>query len=388
MYSRLGCTLHKVLQFRQLFHRTSTRNARNTGARAPSAPTPHPKGTCLILAAGSALPRAGQAGILWPCVIVTSARIRLMSLVPAWLESHRIPDADFASAYDATPAPLRAHLKTAIAALHALHGETPATTTHTRLPRAGFALTRHSEAAPWALVVVGPQHVAPPRLLGALLPALFDGVADVLVVQLVDGSNPTMPAPLLVALELAGQEQAFALNGEALATLLHQLHATCPAGRVALLGHDTATQHLHHAAIALGLQTWRELTPPRIGVAQGAQADLDLLRWAHPDAEIVTDVATGQPETAPAVPPATAPTVTPDATPDDVVRTGEGQSVHAIPTWDALIGAAHCPVPSSMASLHLDPALAGCWLHPTLPNDFYLVHRAGVAPLLPHGDAT
>lgn len=303
-----------------------------------------------------------------------------MSLVPAWLESHRIPDADFASAYDATPAPLRAHLKTAIAALHALHGETPATTTHTRLPRAGFALTRYCEAAPWALVVVGPHYDAAPRLLGALLPALFDGVADVLVVQLADGANSTMPAPLLVALELAGQEQVFALHGEALATLLHQLHAANPAGRVVLLGHDTNTQHLHHAAMALGLQTWRELAAPCIGVAQGAQVDLDLLRWAHPDADIITDVVPGQHETVPAS--------TPNGTLEGAVHTGADQLPQAMPPLDALIGTAHCPVPAATASLHLDPALAGCWLHPTLPHDFYLVHRAGVAPLLPPGDAT
>lgn len=307
-----------------------------------------------------------------------------MSLVPAWLESHRIPDADFASAYDATPAPLRAHLKTAIAALHALHGETPATTTHTRLPRAGFALTRHCEAAPWALVVVGPHYDAAPRLLGALLPALFDGVADVLVVQLADGANSTMPAPLLVALELAGQEQVFALHGEALATLLHQLHATCPAGRVVLLGHDAATQHLHHAAMALGLQIWREVAAPRIGVAQGAQVDLDLLRWAHPDADIITDVAPGMHETVPA----TTRVAAPDGILGGASRADTGQPLQAMSQLDALIGPAHCPVPAATASLHLDPALAGCWLHPTLPHDFYLVHRAGVAPLLPPGDAT
>ena len=212
-----------------------------------------------------------------------------------------VDDAAFAAAYEATGDVDRAHLKTCIARLHVLYGaaggagagDLRAARTAIRW-RQGFTSLEHSTPCAWALVCVDAAWASAPRLLAAVLPALFAGVGNVAVLR-VGGDGP-WPAPVLAALELAGQEVVADLTADALPALLEALAASGGAagrdgagGRLVSLGEHP--DGISARARSLGVSVWRDGPAPVIGIVEDADAivlsdrlNVPALRAAHPDA--------------------------------------------------------------------------------------------------------
>lgn len=208
---------------------------------------------------------------------------------PAWLDSWRMDDAHAAQAYEQTPAPRRALLKTAIALHVQLWGEAPAEEIRRVASSArGFVHARADRPAAWTLAVVDPAHAAPARLLAALLPAALAGVEAIMVVF--PERQPT--PPLSVALELAGLENVYVLPATAnpgLPDVVRELAARAE-GRMLLF--PTARSRLAEPFMSLRetarrqrIRLWQDRPEPRIAVAGQPGPDAqNLLRWAHGDA--------------------------------------------------------------------------------------------------------
>ena len=155
---------------------------------------------------------------------------------PAWLDALRPDDELAASAYENTPAHLRALLKSAVAFYFHLWGEAPAEETRrVRSSAAGFAWARAESPVSWTLAVLDPAHASPARLLAALRPAVLAGVEPVLIVC---PDHPPLPVQS-VALELAGLENLYVVPtgarsaGPSLSDLVREL-ATRGEGRLLL----------------------------------------------------------------------------------------------------------------------------------------------------------
>lgn len=272
-----------------------------------------------------------------------------------------VDDAAFAAAYEATGPVDRARLKTCIARLHVLHGAAGGPGVGdvregcgvTRW-RQGFASMERATPCAWTVLCVDATWSSGPRLLAALLPALFAGVGGVAVLR--TGGVEPWPAQVLAALELAGQEVAATVDPAALPGLLDTLAAGDAAGggagRLVLLGAHPHGISGH--ARALGVEVWRQASAPAIGVARmpghaaADQVDTAALRAAHPDALFLEVSAT--PRGAP---------VTPLAAVACDPR-------HAF-AW------------LSHAALVLGPGQEWCWMHPGLSSSWFL--RRAVALL-------
>ncbi len=290
-----------------------------------------------------------------------------------------VDDAAFAVAYEATGDAARARLKTCIARLHVLYGAAGGAgagdvregRTATRW-RQGFTSLEHVAPCAWALVCVDAAWASAPRLLAAVLPALFAGVGAVGVLR-VGGSGP-WPAPVLAALELAGQEVVADVAPEALLALLKALGASAGAGgaggttgaggRLLLLGeHPEQTCAL---ARAHGVPVWRDALPPIIGVASHCDSidktdcpDNAVLRAAHPDATFV-DV--------PALP-----------RPTD----GAASSVPLARLSAVACAPAHASAWLNHAGLVLGPGHEWCWMHPGLFTAWFARRAVALLPASP-----
>lgn len=185
---------------------------------------------------------------------------------PQWLEAFRVPDEPRAAAYEGTPAHLRAAIKTALA-LHQVHaGEMDSRTCRDeRFPRRGFRRTATDGPAPFAMVAFPASLRSPARLAAALMPAILAGVP--LTGAFCLGGEPT--PEVLVTLELAGVEDAFALPAADFTRLTREL----PQCRVVLLhGLD---------GDALPGRIWREDALPLFLLPQDTAVDAELLAFAH-----------------------------------------------------------------------------------------------------------
>ena len=200
-----------------------------------------------------------------------------------------LPDWLFAKAADCGPgaygelAPeLRARLKSQIAFLHHCLGESPAWNEQRR-PWLDRVLTRREQPLDWALFGISGDYASGPGLLAALLPAVLAGCANEgreLLVCRLPGSG-VLPLELSAALELLGQEQLFELAAPEFVALAAELNAKSGQsgrGRVVLLG-ETEDRPPVGGHVLPGRVT--------IVVDPDCGADLDLLRWAQPDARIV-----------------------------------------------------------------------------------------------------
>lgn len=144
--------------------------------------------------------------------------------IPAWLEAFRPDDDLYAQAYENTPAPLRALLKTSMAfAFHRRGMKDGDGAYRVDCPRAGFSRREDVRPAAWTLAVTGPGFASPARFLAAAVPAIMAGVPRILAVS----SEPFAPA-VITALELAGLEDSFVLDAEGLASLYEDLRAVSP----------------------------------------------------------------------------------------------------------------------------------------------------------------
>lgn len=292
-----------------------------------------------------------------------------------------VADAAFAAAYEAAGDVDRARLKTCIARLHVLYGAAGGAgagdvregRTATRW-RQGFVSLEHASPCGWTLVCVDAAWVSAPRLLAAVLPALFAGVGSVVVLR-TGGSEP-WPAPVLAALELAGQEMVADAAPEGLPALLEALAAGTgvggtggAGGRLVLLGDHP--DEVCARARSLGIAVWRDGPAPVIGIADGAGAiaqsdrlDVPALRAAHPDATFLDlpAVPSGP------IPPALA-SVTPQSppTPWAAVTTVACASAHA-PAW------------LDHAGLVLGPGHEWCWMHPGLSPGWFTRRAVALLP--------
>lgn len=277
-----------------------------------------------------------------------------------------VDDAAFAAAYEATGDVGRARLKTCIARLHVVYGaaggagggEVRQGSTATRW-RQGFASLEQVAPCAWTLVCVDAAWASAPRLLAALLPALFAGVGSVAVVR-VGGEGP-WPAPVLAALELAGQEVVADAAPVVLPALLDSLAhggAGQGMGRLLLLGEHPDAMFAH--ARALGVPVWRDGPAPIIGVAgispeiaPSDRLDAAALRAAHPDA-VFAEV--------PAAP-----------------------SAHGFQASLAAVacGLDHASVWLGHADLVLGPGHEWCWMHPGLSPAWFARRAVALLPVPP-----
>lgn len=292
-----------------------------------------------------------------------------------------VDDAAFAAAYEATGDVDRARLKTCIARLHVVYGQ--AGLWGTGCPgagdvREGHAVTRWRQgfvsmerATPcaWALVCVDGTWASGPRLLAALLPALFAGVGGVAVLR--TGGAGAWPAQVLAALELAGQEVVADVDPAALPGLLDALTvsggigggAGGRAGRLLLLGQHPEELSVH--ARALGVEVWRDGPVPAIGIVSDASAigsadclDVAALRAAHADATFIDVPAT--PHGAPSTPLA--------------------------PLTAVACSPAHASAWLDHAGLVLGPGHEWCWMHPGLSPAWFTRRAVALLPVPPSRD--
>ena len=166
--------------------------------------------------------------------------------------------------------------KTAIKAALALHqahaGEMDIRTCRDeRFPRRGFRRTATDGPAPFALVAFPASLRSPARLAAALMPAILAGVP--LTGAFCLGGEPT--PEVLVTLELAGVEDAFALPAADFTRLTREL----PQCRVVLL-HGLDEDALPERGDLPG-RIWREDALPLFLLPQDTAADAELLAFAH-----------------------------------------------------------------------------------------------------------
>ena len=215
--------------------------------------------------------------------------------LPDWLEACRPDDELYADAYEGTPAELRALLKTAIA--FCFH-RWPLMEDEAHLERissrSGFRHSEVSRPAGWVIASLGPGFSSPARLLAALVPAVLAGAGPVIVVS----EAPFAPA-ICTALELAGLEDSFLLDGEQIPGLYEDLRALSADGRVvAFPGADgaftEAQKELLHSAALDGLPRLRDLPSPRLLCLHepGSEAEARL-QWLYPDADMLREAAPG-----------------------------------------------------------------------------------------------
>ncbi|MDR1126104.1 MAG: hypothetical protein LBM64_08645 [Deltaproteobacteria bacterium] len=243
---------------------------------------------------------------------------------------------------------LRARLKSQIAFLHHCLGESPAWRER-RQPWLDRSLTRRDDPLDWVLFGIAESYASGPGLLAALLPALLAGCAtagrEVLICRLAESARfdeicqerrPDLPLALSAALELAGQEQLFALSPARFVALYDELAGASRArGRTVLLGEFHNPPDRPCARLPGRV---RLVLDPACG------ADRALLRWAQPGADII------------------------EAGPEESTESG---------SWLALLS--HRPAAYNLApDLRLAPGGEALWLWPELPPSFFRFRRADI----------
>ncbi len=287
-----------------------------------------------------------------------------------------VDDAAFAAAYETTGDVDRARLKTCIARLHVLYGaagglgagDVREGRTATRW-RQGFTSLEYASPCAWTLLCVDASWSSGPRLLAALLPALFAGVGGVAVLRV--GGDGAWPPQVLAALELAGVETAADADPAAVLGLLESLAtsggAGGAAGRLLLLGEHP--DQISAPARAQGVPVWRDALSPVIGVASCGDVisesdcpDRAALRAAHPDATFV-DVPALPESTPHAAPPA---------------------SLAPLPPLSAVACApAHAGGWLAHVGLVLGPGHEWCWMHPGLSPAWFARRSVALLPAPP-----
>jgi hypothetical protein len=277
---------------------------------------------------------------------------------PPWLEGSLLDDQDFAAAYDAVPAEMRAWIKKGLAGVHARFGHVRQQRSLARTEWNGGSRTLElAEPLAWGLVAL-PSVASPARLAAAAAPLLLAGVEEALAV-LPGGGIPSPAA--LAALELSGLESAATLDDKALRRLARHLGETARPGVVLdLRGLDAG---LCAAFRDAGARLWSAPGCAKAGIwsADGVAWDYQALAWAHPDVEFtVLGAAT---EALPAG-----------------FRAAEGG-------LEDLLAAGHdflclppdlAPQGLESAALVVLPGCEGCWLWPDLSPGLFRSNRVAI----------
>ena len=203
--------------------------------------------------------------------------------LPEAFESARIADQIVGYGYENTPAALRAWIKTTLALAQTIWPECSALSEHSEVwTERGFGRTIRTRPAPWVLAVLGPHFAAAPRLASALMCARLAGAHNILAVW--SATAEELPPQLAATLDLAGVEHALALPPGECRTLADELNCVYGRGRVLLFpGGDPLFASRETTPGAL---CWRDVSRPVLGILPEADPDPDVLRRAHPDAEI------------------------------------------------------------------------------------------------------
>lgn len=279
---------------------------------------------------------------------------------PLWIEDRLVDDGRFAAAYDALSDQQRGACKLAIARLEALYGGAAPGRVLQHVETKGTTHVTLREPAPWALFLLGQDFVSPARLLAALMPAVLAGVPNILVCRVRGGVTPaTMPAAILAALELSGQELVADLTPRDARKLVEHVCEHMVKGRILFLGSFLGWDALLLAASRAGHLCRIEHDTPRIAVSPaalpfyGEEADatpdgafwpsFGFIHFAHPDAEIVKLDADA----------------VPGAEEYSCVLCGEEE----VESW--LLS----------APLALTPGEEACWICPDLAPDFFTQTR-------------
>ena len=191
-------------------------------------------------------------------------------------------DARMGEAYESLSPQSRAVLKTCIARMHRIWGESPERAVSLRCPSRNFCLEREDSPADVAVIVCTADYRHPAAYLAALMPAVLAGTRTVLpffvpldeqsrVCEAAPGAGrkplsslerSVLPAaPLLAALELAGVERAYVLDEEAVLRCLRDLRPET--SRLLLLGEKPFGGSLALHAHTSGLEFRSIVRPPR-----------------------------------------------------------------------------------------------------------------------------
>ncbi|MCL1889471.1 MAG: hypothetical protein FWF99_03075 [Desulfovibrionaceae bacterium] len=212
--------------------------------------------------------------------------------LPEWLEQRELDPGP--GAYEELPALFRAALKSQIAMLDKFWPSNPDRLRTRELYQ--FRAWIRIYPKDWAVFLLAPEYASPAGLIAAVLPAVAAGVEKLLICRVCPPGS-VLPAPLSAALELLGQEYLYGLPGLEDAGLLEDLAAQngVETGALALLGSEwTGGEGWLQRARALGL--WFRSVPGRVkilhssGGSASAALDKELLRWLHPQAEIIYPV--------------------------------------------------------------------------------------------------
>ena len=199
---------------------------------------------------------------------------------PTWIDARILPEEVWSRAWEAVGEPLRARLKTCLAALCQIYAPAaPPDLALSRTTRQGLTLCRTARPLDWVLVLFDGQCSAA-QVLAAAAPARLMGVGRVLAGR-VDGAGG-FPAGVLCGLELAGVEEVLDLDpGQAAELAGHLLSGG--SGLVLGVGRsgelDAALRSVPPG------RAWQGFAPEAVHVLteDGFTPDLDALaQAAHP----------------------------------------------------------------------------------------------------------
>jgi histidinol dehydrogenase len=204
-----------------------------------------------------------------------------------WLQAHALDDSLCAGAYEAVGAQARSTLKLCIARLHAFWGESPVASTTSLSYAQGFSVARDTAPAPYVLVFCPVSHANPAHLLAVCLPAILAGVPLIVPCLIAENAQAGLPESangILAALELAGLEQAVAVNDTEALEGIALLYEALGAGRIAVLGEAGFGETFALAAHRLGIPLFNGTVARAAGDA--ALLSLDEAHtgiWVWPD---------------------------------------------------------------------------------------------------------
>jgi hypothetical protein len=206
--------------------------------------------------------------------------------LPEWLWRKQADSGP--GAYDTLDPRLRARLKSQIAFLHYYWGE-ETDKLERRMPWLEHDIRDLRAPLPWILYFFDQNYASGPEMLAALMPAVLAKSPLIITCRVESGPEP-LTLGLSAVFELIGQEQVFSINISEAVRLMNYLAAQNAAalGGVIVFGAADWARTLFWAAWKRNIMCLSLPDNPRIAVKDTCKADFELLRWAHPLADIFT----------------------------------------------------------------------------------------------------
>ncbi len=261
-----------------------------------------------------------------------------------------VTESRFERAYALVDDRRRAWIKTAVACAYSFAEESPgAALKEFVVCSGGLAHRVRREPVAWAAVAFGPRS-SPAQVVAALLPAVAAGVPHVAALCLA-GRNAPAP-PLLVALELAGQEHVALVSARRLPACIADMRKNLGPGLVLDLWSGPAA-----GLPPLPARLWRPERPvmPAAWLDSERSLDLEALAFAHPGTQVhVWGKAGAIPEGS---------FVLHSGTFGEFARQGYFPAAVPVRRLDALAG---------KAPLALGPGMESCFIWPGLVPELFL----------------